>query len=1403
METDFSGAAIRGAAQRSKAIRDMVDKGVETRWPSKDMVVAVESKQENEMMKCVALLLEIIGNGEEANSILNEALDIVQQACRADREPEARDITSTEFFPVLIRGPNEEDWPVFEPPAAYTERGASKLLAAYREDNSKGLSPEQVKEGFVRRSHNPKDAGFKVNINGVELLKWVSEDPGPVAGKGSKLPAPATEESLPGVIPTEKWFGPGLARWNESFRKLPFTLTSTYLVWLVLIKEKKLNLLAAKKHGIVHLATGLLFQCIEWVSRKGGSLLSKRATTDVRHLFEAWLKNEPPNKPFWIHEWSSPMKYEYVTASSLGMETKVKMKLAAWSKDEMVKGTPGLDPKKKNKSKEEIVSTIDDKNVLDLRIPFVEPDDGPPRMTMNATSTACFMRMYLGYSTAVEATGSNHLEGFGAYYLEVYRYLAEKPGQRGKKLAKIVGRVPQMIMAHERKVWAPTTVLLNSSKELLCVQRIHADPLSVACMAESLDTQPFLSAIGEKVFDAHERLGPALRVIYDAWKDKTLAPWSSEVLDVLTHLQSPGSVEGYSRSCLGTLAATGYTLYEMRLTRDGIDSKAPVGNEPLPAISAVEQDLWTRVLDRIQVPTVEEMQRSLIELSAAKSAGNDSVRIKTTRATALGEAQGSKETQNKEQNLSNNKKDGVLTLAGDRVMARGVLDGIAQVDRPLRSNVRVTTARIMRLIYNVPLGQQALLRPLYEALKLMMGHEPRYSLRNAKGAPVEVKAAHINNSIHLMLQYPNVRMGAVADDASKFDQYKGQRHHDSLIRLLLGKAKALGDDGNRGFSAKYGENYYALLAKMYKSWDRNYFTHEVDKENNITVIMVLDTDPSGALTTAEDNTLAAEAALLLMLLATNDDSLRTSFYMWGDDSYTMLKANTPEEFIQKIRTRERVGKDCGLVYDTIDGAQNGLLVHYLQIIYWCGQSFQRRIPIDHENESRASIIGLGSIVDKMISLSQRGGNLDLCDMLVLSTVIQGSRMKVFGKQAKLPYDTFAAPGGLLNRQLMGFSSPNSRLWLNLNWPWLAAEGTEGMVAKRPQVDKAATVGRRLLADGDQMVKYHVGTEGDIVPLRARLESVSKAFIERDRATDSVAALFRLQRTHGTDVNKNVSHYSEWVERSAEKAMGEAAVERVFNKDFKEQALINAGYIPKRRDDPKPTLEMDPVEKYTGVRIGGYNLSFRMSRDYILKCSRISPRSYGVFPYQFEVHSSHLTQPWVTTFKWHPYWSRSRHLNLLLSFCGVQTGRSVISQQDLKQKFSPSHFRPDMTADEVINAVRGAPDGGAQDVLSVIGFSREEIVTLLPHVREIGIYNDLAQVNEYTGLDEILQSIDVSVIRELIQFTAPETINIIDPHVQRVMFTQYISLLVDEFNMVSYLMTAWEDLEVRIPVPKII
>jgi hypothetical protein len=360
-----------------------------------------------------------------------------------------------------------------------------------------------------------------------------------------------------------------------------------------------------------------------------------------------------------------------------------------------------------------------------------------------------------------------------------------------------------------------------------------------------------------------------------------------------------------------------------------------------------------------------------------------------------------------------------------------------------------------------------------------------------------------------------------------------------------------------------------------------------------------------------------------------------------------------------------------------------------------------------------------------------------------------------------------------------------------------------MVAKRPQVDKAATVGRRLLADGDQMVKYHVGTEGDIVPLRARLESVSKAFIERDRATDSVAALFRLQRTHGTDVNKNVSHYSEWVERSAEKAMGEAAVERVFNKDFKEQALINAGYIPKRRDDPKPTLEMDPVEKYIGVRIGGYNLSFRMSRDYILKCSRISPRSYGVFPYQFEVHSSHLTQPWVTTFKWHPYWSRSRHLNLLLSFCGVQTGRSVISQQDLKQKFSPSHFRPDMTADEVINAVRGAPDGGAQDVLSVIGFSREEIVTLLPHVREIGIYNDLAQVNEYTGLDEILQSIDVSVIRELIQFTAPETINIIDPHVQRVMFTQYISLLVDEFNMVSYLMTAWEDLEVRIPVPKII
>jgi hypothetical protein len=1090
------------------------------------------------------------------------------------------------------------------------------------------------------------------------------------------------------------------------------------------------------------------------------------------------------------------------------MITSVQMGLAEWSRSELAARRPNADVE------DQKGDPYDDP----IRIPFIEPDEGPPMMTNAATSTASWMRMFICYSTAAEATGSNHLPMFDAYYYEVCRYLLEKPGHRGKKLAKIVTRVPQMIISHPKKMWVPMTQLPTEGMiNPPCSIRLVTDELCAACIAEDLGipwpspdevsltteeeaegmdlrakvTKSMLALIGDEIFSGHDRLGPVLRKLYDHWKAVPIYPDSRDILDAITHLQAPGSVEGYSRSCLGTLSATGYVSKEHRMLKEGIDSGV---KEVAEDITLEERELYKEVINLLVVPSVEELERDLIQVSTSKGAGNDSVKaMGVTRNTTLGEELGNIATGGDKINVKNTKKDAVIAMAGDEIMK--ILDELSTLNYPLQTGLRSVAARILRFIYSVPINHQILLRPFYKAFGKMMKSHRRYALKHADGPPVKVRLDYINRSIATVL---HENLGVIADDASKLDQHKGPRHHEALYGILYEKGRALGTGDVQGFGARYGKNYYTLLADVIRSWNQSYFVHKVDPENGINVTMITDTDPSGALTTAEDNTLTAEAVLRQMQKHTGEPA-DTERSLWGDDASCVVTIPAglygAIHFPKRIREREEVGKRCGQMYDTIGGAQNGRMVHFLQVLYKGGQIMQRRMPIDAENSCRPAHTEIGSLLDKYTALTQRGGNLALSNMLLLSTIVQGSRMKVYGKQAVLDFDTFAAPGGLTNRVMVGYPSPNSRLWLSLNWPWIrkVSDGDD-LISARPRIDRMDQVGARMLSD-DMMIQTSVGTaEGKRESLGTRIASVEASLLDPERMRVSDQAMSQLGAAAET-----ISGYGDWVRRSGEQAMGLAAVERVFKKEFREKALVKAGYINKyRTDTTPPARKVERVSEYDGVKIGSSRLYFRMSRKHHIRMKRWSNRQHGRFRWRFIVCGTDF-EPYDVPFKWHPYWSRGMHTQLLLAFCGVHGDKSGVGIRDLKQAFSTSKFRPDVNADEVISALARNP-GKETLVLNAFGFSADEAKKVSMHVPKIGLYEDLADADEYVGLDDLLQSIHVEEINRILTLVAPTVAIQPEPMFKRALYTHFLSLLVDEFNMACSLTARWDELTIRLPIP---
>ena len=146
-------------------------------------------------------------------------------------------------------------------------------------------------------------------------------------------------------------------------------------------------------------------------------------------------------------------------------------------------------------------------------------------------------------------------------------------------------------------------------------------------------------------------------------------------------------------------------------------------------------DQWGPILARLEVPSVSQLKEQSITLSNAKSSAQDKVAIKTTRDAVLNIKLGkNRKIEGKSKNQWSSQKNGVLAMAADQI-----LNGVGKFSspkNPFSLGLRSVPARILRLIYNVPLNQQILLRPLYLAMSSEMKENKEFRMKQHTGVPL-------------------------------------------------------------------------------------------------------------------------------------------------------------------------------------------------------------------------------------------------------------------------------------------------------------------------------------------------------------------------------------------------------------------------------------------------------------------------------------------------------------------------------------------------------------------------------------------------------------------------------------------------------------------------------------------
>uniref|UniRef100_A0A2V0RJV1 RdRp n=1 Tax=viral metagenome TaxID=1070528 RepID=A0A2V0RJV1_9ZZZZ len=1398
--------------QRYQTLRSMVETvGTEARPKGKDVMREVDISQMVRMERVGRFFLNILRDHPEAG---NQAMEMIRGWAAADREGSRSNPVNNDFFPVVIRGHGEKEFPLYHPPAVLTQAGMDHLLriGAIDKETFPKEGPAFLTNICVEP---PRYEGDIIYISTTIMkdvpLKRVSES----AGKGG-----AGWDENGHVSHTEPW----VIRLGEARRYTPFHLTSIYLDWILLFEHSKLPWSECVKQGGQCLLTGTLYLACEWACRYGTKMRSTRvAKVDgyATQILDAWVGDKSVSIPDWMHKWRQRMHYKYISSVDVGYPEVKRTGLLEWSISSLQDAiSVGLDGKTNSPG--------------ETRMPFVEKDDGAYPLQASALTTAAPLRFWLCLSACIETTGSLHLDDdddevppFRTYYQGVLSYLGKRPGMLGRKLGKAVVVMYRLLLTDVNMMVPDRPMVRNDGSGLpfdadLKVRRIF-DNWGLEIIRKNLE-MPSASRdacalmIASKIPELKEGLY-AIFVKYSgsekAIQDNTFTMFNSKLGDVVTHLAAAGSIEGYSRSCLGSLPVSGYKSHMQRVKLEGIDASVP------READFDEEQIFTAALENMEVPDHPGFFKHLHELSNAKSAGADRIRFGVSARTLVPNL-GVHASDDVENHVSNRKD--VLHWTAGFLLSLATMLIAPLISSPFPLGLRSVPARIVRYIYNLPLGQQVLIRPMYKALELFMRYsEDGYSLAKRTGIPVADVAGSINTSIDCVHD-PNLVV--LAHDASALDQHIGPAHRAVWRRVMMHYFGDIATDIIRRLEEAAKErpsnmSYGELASHVLKTWDNAYFKTEIPSAPG--AVLNVDTQPSGALTTAVDNTVVTMAMLRMIERKTGLAQLTRE--VWGDDCYVLHRLGAGASAVDVAAEAEELayigsGQKLGTVADSTSGRG----VHFLQVYYLGGQAIQRRVAYDHEKSQAGSRLPgqVNELLDKAVKLASRGGNSTLLNILQIITVLEGSHTTQFGRQASTDFNSIAAPGGTTNMVLIGFGQPNSRLFLELT-DWFHEDTTIEPAAK---LDQPKDIGDRLLAThSDSPVTVSVGgvehvksiDEGD--PVRYSFSELgdmsSKVLLRQERHSPFTNAQKRGSAYRELEQRGMLEKaYSNSIIRTGSIALGAVLREKRLAPKFKEHALVSKGFIPIRGVMTAPEKKRVAMSTHSGIRLGRMMIHYSMNESNYVMClpnsMRNAPAPWSWKDARHNTYDvmSHDGTPAGSPYKIlpHPYFSMPLATGLLLSFTGVHAGRSALRVRDGISLFSPARFRHDMTPEEVMGDLKRLSINAHDAYLrNVVGFSSAETETIKVNTNKISLYRDISTATDYASLADVQKSCSIIRVKELIRLTSPEAYTImagLDIDQANVIITHVISLLYESINIACSVVMPDPSARRMIPVPRI-
>jgi len=243
------------------------------------------------------------------------------------------------------------------------------------------------------------------------------------------------------------------------------------------------------------------------------------------------------------------------------------------------------------------------------------------------------------------------------------------------------------------------------------------------------------------------------------------------------------------------------------------------------------------------------------------------------------------------------------------------------------------------------------------------------------------------------------------------------------------------------------------------------------------------------------------------------------------------------------------------------------------------------------------------------------------------------------------------------------------------------------------------------------------------------------------------------------------------------SVGDVLVNKHLRPLFREKALIKSNYIARSLTGTPEQQELSPASTHEGFRAGRRLIRFGFSTTYTLSIPQKGTETFdlyqdGKLEMRFKQH-------------WHPYYALPRHYRMVLSLFGVTAeSHSAIKIKTFMNKFSPGHFRSDLTAEEVVNALKRTKTKEDQIALmEVIGFTNDEISERLHFVKDIPLYEDISKADEYSSVPDIVKSCAVTVAKRILFKIAPSSYDQIeDPEISNVIMSHFISLIVDEMNI---------------------